>query len=197
MALILATNLLSPTAELAFYLVQSQAGAMNVFNDLDHLPKPFLENGLGSIYADSVVVSPCSRRVAWANTNGRICVMNLPLYYQNATSDNTTTATTQEGGNQTKTLLYSVLPRQNELGEPIMGSTDLHLSWSSGGQYLAINHLASNRFFVVSIADCGAHDPTAQSSGITSGRIVLATPSRFNSIQPCWGSARADATLHA
>ncbi|KAL7576902.1 hypothetical protein ACA910_006666 [Epithemia clementina (nom. ined.)] len=196
MALILATNPLSPTAELAFYLVQSQAGAINVFNDLDHLPEPFLENGLGSIYADSVVVSPCGRRVAWADTNGRICVMNLPLYYQNATSDNTTTVTTPEGvGNQTKTLMYSVLPRQNELGEPIVGSTDLHLSWSPGGRYLAINHFASNQFFVISIADCGVHDPTAQSSGIITGRIVQATPSRFNSIQPCWGSARADATL--
>ena len=203
LALILATDPTSPTAEHAFYLVETQGSAASVFNDLNHLPAPFLGGGsgvdtddgigavLGSIYPESVMVSPCGRRMAWTDTNGRICVMNLPLYH-----DMNTTTIMQP--NAKKHPPYSVLPDKNELGEPMVGTSDTRLYWSPGGRYLAISHFARNLFSIISIADCGVHTPPnvkSTSTTIHGGRIVQATPSRFNSIDPYWGSARADATL--
>jgi len=175
MCLILATDPLSPTAEHAFYLVESQGSAPNAFNDLNHLPEPFLgggdQGGLGSVQSEDVVVSPCGRRFAWTDTDGRICVMTLPLYKNETDTEDE----------------FHVLPKENELGEPIVGQ-DGTLSWSPGGRYLAIQHLAGNHFEIISIADLG--DP--QEGKIVVGRIAQATPSRFNSRQPYWGLARSD-----
>lgn len=184
LALVLATDPLSETAEHAFYLLEVQESAPSAFADLAHAPLPFLggsvnggsvkEDGLGSILKDSVVVSPCGRRVAWADTDGRICAMTLPLFHQQFNS----------------TVTYTILPDYNELDEPMDG-TLVDLAWSPGGRYLTISHVAANKFFVISLADCG--DPLA--GHVEMGRIVQATPSRFNSQSPYWGNKRVDAEL--
>ena len=175
-AVILATDPQSPTAEHAFYLVESHAGAVNVFNDAHHLPEPFLgggsQGGLGSVQAPDVTVSPCGRRLAWTDLDGRICVATLPLY------------------NSTTPVEFTVLPKQNELGEPMLGKTGT-LVWSPGGRYLAIQHLAANLFNILSIADLG--DPSV--GKIVLGRIVQASPSRFNARSPYWGISTADASI--
>ena len=221
-AVILATNPKSPTAELAFYVLPSHPGAPNSFSTPSQ-PPPLLEEGLGSIYAESVVVSPCGRRLAWADTNGRICVMNLPLVYQEDWAETNTNSTTNESGfnrtnNSNKSSnsnLYTVLPSHNEYGEPMVASHDLTLTWSPGGRYLAVNHLAQNQFFVITLVDCGLA-PSPQSSTTTTtrsnttttrtvtttearrmtlGRAVQVTPSRFNSVGCYFGSTRADTKL--
>eukprot|EP00977_Amphora_coffeiformis_P005655 scaffold1189_cov194-Amphora_coffeaeformis.AAC.12 len=184
LALILATDPLSPTAEHAFYLLPIQENAPSAFADLEHAPRPFLgghvnggstkDGGLGSVRSESVSVSPCGRRVAWTDTDGNIAVMTLPLFHQQYDT----------------TVQFTILPDTNELGEPMDG-TLVDLLWSPGGRYLAITHAAQNKFNIISLADCG--DPLEGS--IKLGRIVQATPSRFNSMSPYWGYSRVDSEL--
>lgn len=184
LALVLATDPLSATSEHAFYLLPIQESAPSTFADLEHAPLPFLgghvnggstkDGGLGSVVKTSVSVSPCGRRLAWADTDGRIAVVTLPLFHQQYNA----------------TVKYTLLPDTNELGEPLDG-TIADLSWSPGGRYLAITHPAQNKFSIISLADCG--DPL--DGVINVGRIVQATPSRFNSMSPYWGQSRVDAEL--
>ena len=186
LAVILATDPLTPTGEHAFYLVETQASASPLFVDMDQLPKPFLggtvsggstrDGGLGSVKDDTLVISPCGNRMAWSDTDGRIVVMNLPQY-QNLDSGD---------------VNYIVLPKKNELNEPMIGD-DVKLVFSPGGRYLAIEHHAKNRFRIISIADLG--DPLGEENKIADislGRIVQGTPSRFNSVDPYWGKTPAD-----
>ena len=188
LAVILATDPLTATAEQGFYLVETQSDATPLFMDLDTLPKPFLGGhvnggstsmqGLGSVKPDSIVVSPCGRRMAWTDTDGRICAMTMPQYQDTEPND----------------AQYTVLPSENELGEPMVGD-QIDLSWSPGGRYLAVNHNARNQFRIISIVDCG--DPTSseedrQVAGIKVGRIGQATPSRFNSESMYFGKSTSD-----
>ncbi|EEC47716.1 predicted protein [Phaeodactylum tricornutum CCAP 1055/1] len=189
MAIVLATDPRSPTAEHSFFLLPIDTDAVNMFSASDLLPKPFLggyenggstrQGGLGSVRSDSVKVSPCGRRMAWTDTDGRVCLTTVPLY-QNETN-------------------YTVLPSKNELGEPINGAS-AELVWSPGGRYLAISHPATNQFQVISIVDCGdpnsPEDPT-EVVDINIGRIVQATPSRFNSYEPFWGITGRDLSTRA
>eukprot|EP00536_Pseudo-nitzschia_multiseries_P002467 jgi/Psemu1/235710/estExt_Genewise1.C_330078 len=183
LAVILATDPLTPTAEHAFYLVETQPGATPLFVDMNQLPKPFLggmvsggstrDGGLGSVKTDTLAMSPCGNRMAWSDTDGRIVVMNMPQYQQ---------------------VKFVVLPKQNELGEPMIGD-EVQLSFSPGGRYLAINHHAKNRFQIISIADLG--DPLGEENKIADIdlgriRIVQATPSKFNSVSPYWGKTPTD-----
>ena len=186
LAIILATDPLSETAEHAFYLIETQSGLPPLFLDMDHLPKPFLgghvsggstkEGGLGSIEPDSVTVSSCGRRMAWTDRDGRIVVMNLP-HYQDRDVPNVV-----------------VLPKENELGEPMVGET-VGLVWSPGGRYLAVEHSARNQFSIISIVDLGDPQGENKVADIEVGRIVQATPARFNSMGPYWGKSSAD--MHA
>jgi C-terminal processing protease CtpA/Prc len=188
LALILATDPKSPTAEHAFYLVEVHEAAPVV--DLDrpvlggHLNGgPTSTGGLGSVVPYSVSVSPCGRRVAWTDTDGRICVWTLPTY-----------------SNQTRP--YQVLPNENELGEPMDGPTS-SLSWSPGGRYLSVTHGARNQFNVITLVDCGDPTPTSTTPGDTSipdvhlGRAVQVTSSRFNSDSVVWGKSSMDLYIEA
>jgi C-terminal processing protease CtpA/Prc len=194
-AIILATDPRSPTAEHGFYLIETQSSAPPTFLSFDDLPVPFVgghngggsvrDGGLGSVMPNSVTVSPCGRRFAWVDTDGRICVMTLPLYKESKS----------EHAN------YTVLPNENELGEPLLGA-GAELTWSPGGRYLAIEHSARNQFSIISVVDCGdplmagnvtigaGLDPRAV--GINIGRIVQVTPDRFNSFSPYWGFSTSD-----
>ena len=200
LAVILATDPGSPTAEHAFYLIEIQSDALPIFVSFEDLPEPFLgghkggggtrEGGLGTVRGDSVSVSPCSRRMAWVDTDGRICVMALPLYKE----------LEEEYGD------YTVLPKENELREPLVGA-EAELKWSPGGRYLAVEHNARNQFTIISIVDCG--DPLMPGSeaqgekmdekaaGIKLGRIVQATPDRFNSFSAYWGKSNFDQNYFA
>jgi len=180
-AVVLATDPLSPTAEHAFYLFECDAASPPSFADLADLPEPFIgghinggsvkDGGLGSVQPDSVNVSPCGRRLAWTDTDGRICVMTLPF-------------------SEEIERKVTILPTINEQGEPIIGDrTDL--TWSPGGRYMAIEHNARNQFSVISIADLG--DP--EEWKVKVGRIVQATPDRFNSMSPTWGRTALDFRL--
>ena len=215
-SLIVATDPLSPTAELAFYLIETLADSTPAFSEIDDLPRPILgghvnggsvkDGGLGSIKDDGVVVSPCGRRIAWTDTDGRICAMALPdlgAYWS-------TNATELEAADP---LTYTVLPQENENGEPLIG-IGAELTWSPGGRYLAIEHAARNQFSIISIADLGeigevkektpssSNDaPSSVDGEITSnnadwtinvGRIVQATPDRFNSGDVFWGRTAFD-----
>lgn len=186
LAVILATDPLTPTAEHAFYLIETQAGVSPLFVDMEQLPKPFLggmvsggstrDGGLGSVKDYTLTISPCGNRMAWSDTDGRIVVMNLPQY--------------QELDNEP--VEYVVLPKKNELGEPMIGD-EVGLSFSPGGRYLTIEHHAKNRFEIISIADLG--DPLGREDKIADialGRIVQATPSKFNSNNAYWGKTPTD-----
>jgi C-terminal processing protease CtpA/Prc len=189
LALVLATDPLSSTAEHAFYLLplqQSDGTIITSFTDPDRLPTPFLgghvnggstrDGGLGSVR--NVVVSPCGRRMAWTDKDGRICVMNIPIGEVKSRQD------------------YQVLPADNELGEPLNGNV-ADLRFSPGGRYLAINHSARNQFAIISIIDCG--DPGRDRDNVTDvviGRAVQATPSRFNSVGAYWGKTTSDIFVH-
>ena len=217
-SLIVATDPLSPTAELAFYLIETLADSTPAFSEIDDLPRPILgghvnggsvkDGGLGSIKDNGVVVSPCGRRIAWTDTDGRICAMALPdlgAYW----SANATELETADP------LTYTVLPQENENGEPLVG-IDAELTWSPGGRYLAIEHAARNQFSIISIADLGeigeAEEKTPSSSNdapssadgettsnadwnIKLGRIVQATPDRFNSGDVFWGRTAFDMAI--
>ncbi len=189
LALVLATDPISPTAEHAFYLLplqQSDGSIITSFTDPERLPTPFLgghvsggstqDGGLGSVR--DVVVSPCGRRMAWTDKDGRICVMNIPIGKLKSRRD------------------YQMLPADNELGEPLNGNV-AELRFSPGGRYLAINHSARNQFGIISIADCG--DPGRDRDNVTDvkiGRVVQATPSRFNSVGAYWGKSTSDIFIH-
>uniref|UniRef100_A0A7S1Y7S6 Tail specific protease domain-containing protein n=1 Tax=Grammatophora oceanica TaxID=210454 RepID=A0A7S1Y7S6_9STRA len=95
----------------------------------------------------------------------------------------------------------------------MMGGSEVELSWSPGGRYLAITHAAKNQFSIISIADCGPFldddddeeaeadaDATSNTTitvfnDIRVGRIVQATSARFNSFDPVWGTTTLDITL--
>jgi len=108
--------------------------------------------------------------MAWTDTDGRIVAVTIP----------------EEGDVDIDTV---VLPQQNEIGEPLIG-TEAGLVWSPGGRYLAIEHHARNQFTVISLADLG--DPA---NPLDIGRIVQATPDRFNSFSPVWGKTSKDFTV--
>jgi len=213
-SLVVATDPLSPTAELGFFLIETLADSTPAFAELDDLPRPILgghlnggsvkDGGLGSIKDDGVVVSPCGRRVAWTDTDGRICAMALPnlnnYWAANATSLEAITP-----------LSYTVMPQENENGEPLVG-IGADLTWSPGGRYLAIEHSARNQFSIISIADLGeidddekinnATDSSAEEGNdsksawsIALGRIVQATPDRFNSGDVFWGRTAFDMAI--
>jgi len=148
LAVVLATDPLSPTAEHAFYLLEVQSDATNAFQQImqdqhdQQQLKPFLgggasgsgstrNGGLGSVLAESVTVSPCGRRMAWTDTDGRICIMTLPVYGTNTT-------------NSQAPPTYAILPRENEMGEPMSGEL-ADLVWSPGGRYIAVRHYAKNQ----------------------------------------------------
>ena len=188
LAIILATDPMSPTAEHAFYLIETQSDVTPLFLDLDTVPKPFLGGhvsggptalgGLGSVKPDSVTVSPCGRRIAWTDTDGRICVMTTPQF-QDLTLES---------------LNYVVLPKENEQGEPMIGD-EVELVWSPGGRYLAVNHSAKNQFQIITVVDCGdagAENNEDHVKDITVLRVMQATPSRFNCISPYFGKSVAD-----
>jgi hypothetical protein len=196
LAVILATDPLTDTAEHAFYLIETQAGVTPTFLDADHLPKPFLgghvgggrtaDGGLGSVKPKTLALSPCGRRMTWSDTDGRIMVMNMPQY-QDMTG--------------LEKAHFEVLPNKNELGEPMVGD-EVDLRFSPGGRYLAVEHNARNQFRVISIVDLGDPKGEDKVADIQIGRIVQGTPSRFNSVGAYWGTSskavsvyQRDATL--
>jgi hypothetical protein len=200
-ALVLATDPLSPTAEHAFYLVEIQANVLSQFEDLEHWPDPIVggrlgggattaNGGLGSVIHKSFVVSPCGRRFAWTDTDDRICVMTVPLYY-NVTTKTTTTIPPNP---------FQCLPKTNNIGEPMIG-TLADLVWSPGGRYLAVTHNARNQFNVISIVDCGSPVLRDENTGelevmdIEISSVVQVTPSRFNSYEVAWGKSTLDIFL--
>ncbi len=180
MALILASDPLSSTAELAFYIIDVSADSETDFTDANNLPTPLYgghvtggsvpDGGLGSVDVDSVEVSPCGRRVAWTDKDGNIRVMALSANQKPFT-----------------------LPKVNENKEPVMG-IEAQLTFSPSGRYIAIEHSARNQFQVISIADFG--DPSL-ALDIAIIRFVQATPDRFNSMNPLWGRAPVDFKLDA
>ena len=179
-SIVLATDPLSATAEMAFYFLDTSAGSPTDFTDMKNLTKPYVggnlgggavsEGGLGSVNVQSVRVSPCGRRVAWTDTDGRIAVMSI-------------TAQDKLKNDQAN---IKILPQVNTNGEPMTG-TEADLTWSPAGRYLAIEHAARNQFAVISIADLG--DPN---ESIVINQIIQATPDRFNSMSPYWGCTSAD-----
>ena len=199
LALILATDPLSPTGEHAFYLIRTDAMASPAFGFAalyeygdtvtdTGLPAPFIgghlasggstrEGGLGSVYGDSIAVSPCGRRFAFTDTDGRIVVITIP-----------TAPVKTESGRNLGDVNKIVLPQENEVRQPLIGSSGTELVWSPGGRYLAIVHSAKNQFRVISIADLGL----PETGSIDLGRIVQATTDRFNSFSPVWGRASKD-----
>jgi C-terminal processing protease CtpA/Prc len=190
LSLVLATDPVSPTGELGFYIVEVQPSSMNSFVDLRRLPEPFVggcvsggsarDGGLGTVKKGSVVMSPCGRRFGWADMDDRVCVMTIPIYLGNSTVE------------------FHCLPEENDLGEPMAG-TLAELNWSPGGRYLAVMHHAKNQMKVISIVDCG--DPDGEEAGevadIQIGRAVQVTSNRFNSYDMYWGKSRFDILLHA
>lgn len=198
LALILATDPLSPTAEQGFYMIEIQPDSVNSFTDLRRLPNPFVggnvngggtaAGGLGSVLERSVVVSPCGRRMAWADTDNRICLMSLPLFVNQTTTKNATTSS------------FQCLPRSNDMGEPLAG-TIATLTWSPGGRYLAVEHNALNQFGVISIVDCGDPEPSVDKpttvTDILIGQISQVTSSRFNSIGAYWGTSKSGTRMPA
>jgi len=199
LALLLATDPLSPTGEHAFYLMRTDAksspafgfAALYEYGDYvvdTGLPAPFVgghletggstkEGGLGSVYEDTIKISPCGRRFAFTDTDGRIVTMTIP-----------TTPVKTEDGRNLQEVNIAVLPPVNEINQPLIGADDTELVWSPGGRYLAIEHSARNQFKVISIADLGS----PESGKIEIGRIVQATVDRFNSFSPVWGHATKD-----
>ena len=177
-ALVLATDPLSPTAEMAFYVLDVAAASAMSFGSTADFPTPLIgghlnggsvkDGGLGSISSDTVIISPCGRRVAWTDTDGRIVVMSLSL-----TSIDDAVAVT--------------LPQTNNIGQPMKG-IDASITFSPGGRYLAIEHSARNQFRVITIGDLG--DPN--DGQVRLNQFVQATLDRFNSMQPLWGRSPLD-----
>ena len=204
LALVLATDPLSPTGEHAFYLIRTDAMASPAFGfaalyeygdiiEETGLPAPFLgghletggstrNGGLGSVYPDSITVSPCGRRFTFTDTDGRIVVATIP----------SAPAKTDDSRNLVEVDMV-IFPQQNEMSEPLVGDSETELEFSPGGRYLAITHTARNQFSVISIADLGA----PEMGSIELGRIVQATTDRFNSFSPTWGHASKDFLIEA
>ena len=190
LALILATDPLTDTAEHAFYLVETHAGVSTLFTDIDDLPKPFLgghvkggstsEGGLGSVIPETITISPCGRRMAWSDTDGRILVMNMPQY---------------QNMEEREYPDFKVLPKKNEMDEPMVGD-EVTLKFSPGGRYLAVNHNARNQFTTISIVDLGDPEGENKVAEIQIGRIVHATPSRYNCFGMYWGKSLKDRYLY-
>ena len=199
-ALVLATDPLSPTGEHAFYIIRTDAMASPSFGfaalyDMDTveetgLPVPFLgghlesggsakDGGLGTIYPETVVISQCGRRFAYANTDGRIVVATVPIHPK---------GDDEMLGRHLASVDMIVLPWENEIDQPMIGKRDRNLVFSPGGRYLAIEHSAKNQFKVISIADLGS--PGKESLHL--GRIVQVTPDRFNSFSAVWGRESKD-----
>jgi C-terminal processing protease CtpA/Prc len=187
LALLLATDPDSSTAEHAFYMIEVQADAINSFTNLDRLPKPFVggsvsggptsQGGLGTVDPTTLKVSPCGRRFAWADTDNRICVMTMPIYidpnYMPESLYNLTERTDDawmaeeqqvddDSSNATTSTppkyQYYCLPSTNDNGEPMAG-TMVSLNWSPGGRYLAVEHSARNQFSIITVVDCGNPEP--------------------------------------
>ena len=199
-ALVLATDPLSPTGEHAFYIIRTDAMASPSFGfsslyetdtmEETGLPVPFIgghlesggstkDGGLGSIHAETVTVSPCGRRFSYANTDGQLIVVTVPIDYKG----------NNRQGRHLASVDKVVLPWENEQSQPLYRDTNLvQLVFSPGGRYLAIEHTARNAFKVISIADLGA---TAVGS-LQLGRIVQVTPDRFNSFSVVWGRESKD-----
>ena len=183
-ALLLATDPASPTAEMAFYIVDISPSSSVDFADVGDLPIPILgghlnggsvkDGGLGSVDVDSVSLSPCGRRVAWTDTDGRIVVMTLP-----------TNVTSKVGD-------VTILPEVNDNGEPMTG-IEAGLTFSPFGRYLAIEHSAKNQFSIITIGDLG--EPSLNTTAL--GRFVQATPDRFNSMSPMWGRSPIDFKINS
>jgi C-terminal processing protease CtpA/Prc len=196
LALVLATDPVSPTGELGFYLVQIQPGSVNSFADINRFPKPFVgghvnggssrDGGLGTVKKGSVVLSPCGRRFAWADMDDRICTMTLPLFSVLQQNDTRSTPS------------FHCLPKYNDMGEPMAGTLS-ELSYSPGGRYLAVNHKARNQMRLISIVDCGepGGNETATVLDIQITASVQVTSKRFNSFGILWGKSRFDALLYS
>lgn len=190
-ALVLATDPLSHSAEHAFYVLPCDS-SIKPFFSVEDIPLPIYgghtkHGGIGSVKEDSLEVSPCGRRAAWLDTDGRVTIMTLPKEEL-------------EEGEEVETL---VLPQENDRGEPMVG--DMMLTWSPGGRYLAIEHSARNQFSIVSIADLSDPDgeqiENEENSELSEDsdaddekepklilkQIVQATPARFNSGNVYWG----------
>lgn len=187
----LATDPLSPTGEHAFYLIRVNHEASPSFGfaslfkgdnmvDGTGMPSPILgghlatggstkQGGLGSVYSESVTVSPCDRRAVWTDTDGRIVAITIP----------------KVGGNQTADVV--VFPQENDMAQSVRGE-DAEFAWSPGGRYLAIQHTARNQFSIISIADLGS----PEDGSIQLSKIVQATPDRFNSFSPVFGKTQRD-----
>lgn len=195
--LVLATDPVSITGEVGFYIVEVQPSHVNSFTDLGRLPDPFvgghvnggssLNGGLGTVKKGSLAISPCGRRFAWADLDNRICTMTLPMY-----------TFSSEDNNGSKARSFHCLPKENNLKEPMAG-TFAELSWSPGGRYLAVEHKARNQMNVISIVDCG------NPSGVVLGTVsdikiasaIQITSNRFNSYDMYWGKSRFDVLLYA
>ena len=185
-ALVLATDPSSPTAEMAFYLLDTSAESNVEFTDVSDLPKPIVggnlnggsvaDGGLGSINVGSVTVSPCGRRVAWTNTDGHIVVMTLPDFVNPALESPD----------------VFVLPQVNENNEPVIG-VEAKVTFSPAGRYIAVEHSARNQFRIISIADLD--DP--ENGKISLNRFTQATSDRFNSMAPFFGRAQVDFSIEA
>ena len=80
----------------------------------------------------------------------------------------------------------------------MFGMDGVELSWSPGGRYLAVNHNAANEFTIISIVDCGDPERNGpdQVADIDIGRIVQATPDRFNCYSVMWGKSLMDINVH-
>lgn len=184
-SLVLATDPLSSTAELAFYILDTSAQSAVEFINSHDLPRPLIgghinggsvsQNGLGSIDVSSVTVSPCGRRVAWTDTDGRIVCMTIPI---------------SQGKAIPETPVLSLLPDRNENDEPMIGIGSV-LNFSPAGRYLAIEHSAKNQFRIITIADLD--DPITGRIEVT--RLVQSTLERFNSVNPVWGKSAVDLKL--
>ena len=196
-ALVLATDPLSPTGEHAFYVIRTDAMASPSFGfaplygadsvEEDVLPLPFLgghlesggskkDGGLGSVYPQTVTISPCGRRFAFTTTDGQIVIVTVP---------------TDRGSGHGRHLAgvdKIALPWENEIGQPMIGDSDTNLVFSPGGRYLAIEHSAKNSFKVISIADL----ESPELGHLQLGRIVQVTSDRFNSFSVVWGRESKD-----
>ena len=131
---------LSPTGEHAFYLVRTDPTASPAFGFAalyeypdsvadTGLPAPFLgghletggsakEGGLGSVYAETLEISPCGRRFVFSDTDGRITVVTIPGM--------------AEGEGTVQGIDRQILPRENDFGQPMVDFSES--AWSPGGR---------------------------------------------------------------
>ena len=146
------------------------------------------EGGLGSVMADTLVVSPCGRRAAWTDTDGRIVAMTIPPIVVADSADRRRRTLANPAAKLT------VLPEENESGEPMIGTNAYDLVWSPGGRYLAVSHTARNQFRILTVVDCGDPDE-GRIVDPDKIRAVQATSDRFNSEGAYWGRTSLDLRL--